>query len=377
MRMDARHFGAAVAGALAAAAAVLAGVFAVLFVFSSAVRGFQLETPCGVLHCREAIKLLWNALVCWGVWTGLTALRERLGAGTSRTAPARIDPLSTGETRWMAFLLVVANVLVWVRFMYRSYARYVVGTAHHPTIPFGQIHLLSASALVASLFLWGRLRKTEGAVAAFTASALFALSPMAFYVSDTMAAGYALLAAGWILLSLAPPWKPSAGASALAAAACLAFLAALGWWLHDAGLGWGGARVWTQLTTRTLPDLWWVPAIVGLAVVLWPGGRASGVLRAAVWPALVGLVFAGSREVAGDIGALLLLPAGATLAGAGTAFLFNASPLSRTALGRNVVVLLVVGMFLGAAKTGVDRGARAPGYVPKSELSAAPAEVSP
>lgn len=350
----------------------LAVVFAVLFLFSSTYHGFQLATPLGVLRCREAYKLLWDAVLFWAVWTGLCRLCGCLeGRDTAESALSPRQELSPHEERWVTAFITVLNFLLWLRFLYRTYERYLLGLSDRLTIPFWHIHLLFAAVAVGSLCLWHGLRRSHGAMAGFVGSVVFALSPMAFYVSDTMVFGYVLLVAGWLALSGAVRLPLTRAVRfALGAAALLGIVLTIGY-LHRTGRGWGVGRLYTQFVTRSAPGLTGILAAVGLAGWMLFRGETCALLRAALVPAAGGLALAGSRQVVGDVGALLLLPAAAVLTGMGVDLLFNRALFARRVLSRNVLVILLAGVLFGVAKDGIDRGIRPPAYVARPGEQAA------
>ena len=366
---------------LQAIPAALAGGFAVLFLFSNTYGGFALETPFGLLQCREPWQLLCESLLFWAIWSGVAWWRCR-ASGAASAAPHELPaPLGGGGSRAVPVLLALLTGSLWLRALYRSYAHVLLAHAPHPSVPFWECHLLFAAALIGALLLWSRLRRSDGALAAAFGATLFALSPTAFYVSRSMAAGYAVLALALLAAAARPErvgsevcaplnfrassrrWVPlQLGLGLLAALALIGLL-------HANGLGWAGARVWTHFMERCLPGLSGILAAAAVAGALIWRSAPGNFMRWALGLSSLGIALAGMRESVGDLGALLLLPLAVLLAMRGVGLLWRRSLLGRTVLGRNILVVLLIGILLGITRNGTNRDINRPAYDTPAETA--------
>ncbi len=185
---------------------------------------------------------------------------------------------------------------------------------------------------------------------------------MAFYVSPTTACGYAVLVAVWIAGTAAARFVTTRAARRGLAFAVAVTVAVVMAWVLATGKGWGGARVTDRFVTRCAPDLSAWLSLAGLIAWRVTRGRSRPYLPVTLALAATGVAVAGARELIGDVGALMLLPCAVVAAGVGAAFLWRNTPLGRTPLGRNLLVVLVIGILMGTAKAGIDRGIRGPSY---------------
>lgn len=343
--------------ALAGAVALVSTLFAVVFLVSAAYGGFRVQTPFGLISCTEPSRLLGLTAVLLLAW----ALVRRRGEGEWAAVP-----LSGQEARWVPVFLLILSGLLWLRFLYRSYERYLLGLSPQP-LPFWQTHLIFASVAPACLFFWHDVRRRGGNLAALTGAVMLAFAPCAFYVSRTTAVAFLAALAAWVVLTIllrAAPSKKTACSWGLAALAIVAVGVVV---LHRTEWGWGGNRVWDQILGRAAPGLTGWLAVAGLTSLLL-GMQTEGVLRAALVLAPFGLALAGARGAGGEVGAVLLAPLAAVLSATGVAFLLDKTAAGRTAFGRNILVLLLAGILLGVAKQGIDHGVWPPGTAEDGEV---------
>ncbi len=342
-------------------AAIVAVSMAILFLFSSAFSGFVVQTPGGLIKCRDPLNLLGWMLLAWLAWLILRNLSLRLWP-VSSPVPEYSAP-SPGELKCITGSLVLLTFLYWLRSLYRTYERYLLKLSDHLSIPWWQSHLLYVAVLIGVLFVWYQIRHSGGVAAGIVAALLLTVSPTSFYVSRNMVVGFVLLILIWISVSAAMPAGKSGKRYVLIWLILVMAAIALAAGFHAWGPGWGLRRCYTQLLSRSLPGLLWIPALAGLVSVFTRAGNNPAMVRAALLMIPLGLALAGTRAELGDLGTLLLLPAGVVLPALGIHFLRVKSIMGRTVLGRNLIVIVMVGILFGVLKSGIDRSIRPPDYV--------------
>ncbi len=340
-----RRLRSGVRGSLAA----LTGVFLLLFLVSSLFGGFQMATPLGILSCRHPGRLL--------LWTFAGAL-ACTAAGHRREGP--VDEIPLFGRAGAAGLVLTATILLWVRFLYRSYEP-AFGHRPVPTVPFLSTHLLFLFSGLAALGAWHRLRRSEDERAAAFAALFLAVSPLWFHVSTPVVAAYAVLAAAWWAAPALNQLTKWVFASALVPVATVA----LKHW------GWAGKRLQDQFVSCAAPGYTGWIVLAGLAGWWFTRSTRRPWLRAALLTFSWGAVLGGARGEAGFLGAVLLLPLLAGLMAAGIHAILKAA--GRDPLPRNVILACLFGILLGLLRDGLDLGIRSPYAPPLAE----PAAVQP
>ena len=338
------------AGLLAAAT----GILLLLFLVSSLYGGFKMATPLGALSCRHAGPLL--------LWAAAAAVAGTLVSRAAKRAEDDRAPLFSGAGA--AGLLLTATVLLWLRFLYRSYEP-VFGHRPVPTVPFFSTHLLFLFSGLAAFGAWRRLRRTETETAALFAALSTALSPLWFHVSAPVVAGYAVIALLWWT---APRWE-RAPAWLYATALVPIAVSSLRHW------GWAGKRLADQFSGAAAPGLSAWLVLLGLAGWWFTRPTRRPWMRAATLACAWGAAWAGARGEAGFLGGLLALPLLAGLMAAGIRWLESIVPAGRGTLARNVVLVGLAGILLGLLRDGLDRSIRSP-FAPPQAGPAVPAVSS-
>lgn len=328
---------------------VLTGAFLLLFLVSSLFGGFQMATPLGMLSCRHPGRLL--------LWTLAGAL-ACTAAGRRREGP--VDEITLFGRAGAAGLVLTATILLWVRFLYRSYEP-AFGHRPVPTVPFLSTHLLFLFSGLAALGAWRQLRRSEDERAAVFAALFLAVSPLWFHVSTPVLAGYAVLAAAWWAAPALNKLTKWVFASALLPMTAVA----LKHW------GWAGKRLEDQFVSCAAPGYTGWIVLAGLAGWWFTRSTRRPWLRAALLTFSWGAVLGGARGEAGFLGAVLLLPLLAGLMTAGITALLKAA--GRDPLPRNVILACLLGVLLGLVRDGLDLGIRSPYAPPLAE----PAAVQP
>lgn len=347
-----------------AAAAFAAVVFATVFIFSSLSGGFFVEAPWGEISCRNPIHLLLEAVGAWLAWALLRRLCGRLAARPPPAGPPRETALTSAESVFVPIMLVGFVFLLWLRFLYRSYEDYLLHR-HDFIWPFWHAHVVSLAMLAGVVVLWYRLRRTDGAFAALAGSCLFLFSPLAFDLTAPVTYAFAAMTVVWLVTSLAGagalPVRVKVGALAVAPVLMGAIVA----WLDATGRGWGAGRVTDHFMLQSAPGLLWILVVAG--VFGWFNARRvrRDVLPGAAALGLLGVVLAGARAGTGDVGGVLMIPLVVTLASLGARWLWRETIFSRSVFGRNVLVLLLLGVILGVGKRGLDRGVKPPSDTPE------------
>ena len=360
-----------------AAGGVLAGLttlFIIGFLFASAYGDFRLIATWGTVGGQHRWGFLGGAILCWALWEGARRRGERgqdsipsataaeAGAlplkGQDRAAPGA--GLTRRGERVLAFWLLILNAALWLHGLYRSYECILTKQSDSPAVPFWQIHVLYGSVALGTHGLWRWLKPSAGRLAAALAAAVFALSPTCFSVTPgTVGAYFASVAALLALSALCGRYgcrngRVVAGGAALVAVAVAALI------LHSVHKGWALNRLLDQLRAHGAPGLIGPLAAVGavgwilLRRPLAPGLLAAGLLG------LLGLVFGGARGETGTAGVVLLLPLAAILTATGLAFLRTRTGLVRTPLGRNLALIAMLGLLLGALREGVSKPVQPP-----------------
>ncbi|MBU1909257.1 MAG: hypothetical protein KJ726_04340 [Verrucomicrobia bacterium] len=350
---------------------VVTGSFLLLFLVSSLFGGFKMQTPLGSLSCRHAGRLLLWTLAGALAWTGTAAGLRCFQSAPRPTGTMASKPLFSRAGA--ASLLLTTTLLLWARFLYRSYEP-AFGGRPVPTVPFLSTHLLFLFSGLAALGAWQRLRRTEEESGAIFAALFIATSPLWFHVSMPVIAGYAALALGWwvapFLLKIEPAVFRRRGLLFLSVILPALVVAWRSW-------GWAGKRLEEQFALRAAPGFTGWMILVGL-VGWWATRRAD---RPWMRPALLllswGLVLGGARGEAGFLGALLMMSAFAGLMAAGIGWLLSATPLGRGTLGRNVIMVCLAAILLGLVRDGLDRGIRSPFAPPLTSLPAAESTTAP
>lgn len=338
--------------------AAVTGFFLLLFLVSSLFGGFKMETPLGALSCRHAGRLLLWTLAGALAWTGLNR---------SRTDVAPSSLFSRGGA---AILLLITTLLLWVRFLYRSYEP-AFGHRPVPTVPFVSMHLLFLFSGLAALGVWRQLRRSEEESGAFFAAFFIAASPLWFHVSAPVIAGYAALAIAWWLA----PYIELAAVRRRGLIFASAILPVLAIFLKN--WGWAGKRLEEQFVLRAAPGFTGWMVLLGLAGWWFTRRLRRPWMSAALLTFSWGVVLGGARGEAGFLGAVLMLPLLAGLMAAGVRWLLLATPLGRGVLSRNVIMACLVGLVLGLVRDGLDRGIRSPFAPPLTRLPAAESTAAP
>lgn len=345
---------------IAVAAAVFTGLALVLFLVSSLFGGFRMNTPLGLLSCRDPARLLLLTLAGLLLWTVLDSGRGEDVPPEERKKSERNS--SAGPVS--VFLLV--TFLLWVRFVYRAYEPCFGGRP----VSYDLLRLVHALFLFSGLTAlagWKRMSGSGREIAAFFAALFLALSPLRFYVSSFVVTGFAMLAVFLVFQSPIEVWlrRVCGGRTWLGCVIALAVL--IGGASHFTGLGWAGNRLQEHFFQRVAPGLSvWLLPLGGWNLWCFRAGPSPG-WRLSLALGLWGLVLSGSRGEVGALGALLMLPLVSALMEQGVSFLWK-WPLGRTVFGRNVMVLCLLGVLLGLVRDGLDRGIRSP-YTPRSEAS--------
>jgi hypothetical protein len=330
---------------------VLAGLWTAcmsfLLLVLSASGPFRVESPWGRISCTHPDRVLLQAFLGLVAWQGILALRRRW---TGEPLPAPLQPdLRPAERIGLPLFLGVAVVLLWVRRLYKSYVRVLFKMGSHPAYPFWQIHLMHAALLPACLHGWYAIRRTHGAFAAFVAAMLMALSSIFFSPSQGDAISGAVVLVAWVLLSTLAArgalrgwrWGVAAALAVVAAAATRA--------LYPEHLGWAGNRVGIMFCEHASPGSARWLALAGLVGCI-AKREMPAPLSAAAALAVGGLLLAGGRDPVMFWGGWALLPLAATLGGLGAGYAWRNRWVQQSALGRNVVLLLVLSILAGIAR---------------------------
>jgi hypothetical protein len=348
--------------------ASVTGFLLLLFLVSSLFGGFKMATPLGSLSCRHPGRLLLWTLAGALAWTATRAGLRHSPSDPCPDGPSEPGPLFSHAGA--VSLLLTTILLLWVRFLYRAYEP-AFGGRPVPTVPFLSMHLLFLFSGLAALGAWRQLRRSEEEFGALFAALFMATSPLWFHVSTPVIAGYTAMAFAW--------WAAPSIERAVFRRRGLMFASAILPMLAVAwkSWGWAGKRLEEQFVLRAAPGFTGWMILVGLAG-WWITRRTDRPwMRPALWLLSWGLVLGGARGEAGFLGALLMVSAFAGLMAAGLGWLLSATRPGRETLGRNVILVCLVGILLGLVRDGLDRSIRSPFAPPLTGPSATESPTAP
>lgn len=347
---------------LGIAARVLEAVgilLAAVFLFVSPFGEFGIHTPLGALRTGSPGAMLGWTAGAWAAWFGVDRFRR-----CSRPGPGSISPsaLSRAEARVVGFLLTGLTLLLWLRSFYRTYEKVILGMRRTAVVPVWEIHVLHAAVVTGTLFLWRELRRTEGGFGALFGAILFALSPLAIYISPHTA--FAYVAAVLVLLIGSRLGRIEWTRSTRWVWGCVLVLVVAGiiTVLDRAELKWGGSRIAERVLRKDMPaySSWFGAA--GIAALWFTRGVRRRIWLPALAAGVVGVTLAGSLWHIGDVGRVLAMPLAASLVAAGAGAAWRWAVARGSPFTRNVLVLVAIGMLLRIAYDGIRRGISPPDY---------------
>lgn len=343
-------------------AVAVCAISLLLFLASAALGGFRIKFSWMVLSCRTPEHVLNVAVVTGAIAAWLTA-RQRRGQAFSEDGLSGDSPFSTFA--WVrvgiASLLVLAALLC--RSGYLSYFRLLVRMNDYVYPPLWLSGALYAIVGLGVLGLWLGSRRAVDSVYPRVMLALFTLSPIAFYVSESIAIAFGIVVVLWFLLDwLLDRRFPEVRLWTLMVGLIPAVLV-FGIAMHEYGTGWAPPRITGQWNARlaVMP----MTSVIALIGLVWVIRRRGGVphLKSAVVLAMAGgMTFAGTRGLLGDAGAVALVPLSVVLIGQGAEWLLSNRWSSRYVILKNVALIALAGLVIGTARKGLDKTICPPGY---------------
>lgn len=327
-----------------------------LFLVSAFLGRFRLVLGSVVLSCRVPEKPLLLAIF-FGLLVALLNRRKddqdeegQRGMSGSGWAAAGVASLAT------LFLL-------WSRSGYLSYYRYLIKLNDFVYPPLWLSTALYLSVGAGALVLWVKSRQSTQAVASSVGLALFVISPIAFYISNSIVVAFSITVASWLLINQLLDRQVGAPNIKVLLACLLPLATATILAIQFYGQGWSFERINDHWGDRLAPmPMLGVLAVIGIAGTIKLRGNIPGLKGACVLALVAGLPLAGSPGELGDAGAVGLVPLMLVLVGQGSELILRNRRVTRSVILKNLFLIAIIGMIIGTARLNLSNTICPPGY---------------